>query len=512
LATEGYFKSCTARGLILLVLTVGALLVLCWSRGWLVLPGRVAVASVPANSSVVIVNVTAQSYEQLRPWIKRPPFGQRAVAPVLDGNRVLVTAELVANATFIELEKADHSRKSPATLEAVDYEANLAVLKCSENDFFSDIQPLSLTPDTKTGSSVSVWQLEHNGTLAVTDGVINNVDVSRYPEENTRLLVYRMSIPLQLRENSPMLPVVRNGRLAGLLMRYDSRSQGAVVVPEPVISHFLKDAAVGSYRGFPRAGLGFSFLRDPQLQHYLKLPADSPGIYISRVLHDGPGDKAGLKQGDVLTDIDGLTIDHEGNYQDGLYGKVSLEHLINTRHYAGDKLTLKVLRDGVPLSLQMVLDHKSADDYTIPPYQYDRQPRYLVVGSLVFVELSRQILREFGPDWGNTAPQKLVYKDAFQDELYPGGKQRVVMISEVLPADSSLGYESLGGSVVTAFNSVPVRRLEDIEQAAAKPLNGFHEIRLEDNPRVIYLDPAQIALEQPKLQTQYRLQVLKNLN
>ena len=54
------------------------------------------------------------------------------------------------------------------------------------------------------------------------------------------------------------MPVVHNGRLTGLLLRYDPRTQNVDVVPAPVIQHFLHDAADKNYGGFPRAGLLFA--------------------------------------------------------------------------------------------------------------------------------------------------------------------------------------------------------------------------------------------------------------
>jgi len=42
------------------------------------------------------------------------------------------------------------------------------------------------------------------------------------------------------------------------LMRYDSRSQTVDAISSPVIEHFLVEAQHQPYKGFPRAGIGFS--------------------------------------------------------------------------------------------------------------------------------------------------------------------------------------------------------------------------------------------------------------
>src|SRR5436190_1809988 len=108
--------------------------------------------------SILRVNVTNQPWDFGRPWGKRPPYSRRALGTLLTGNRVLVTAELVANANYVELETAEGGQKVPASVEVVDYEANLALLKTDDADFLKQLQPLEVTT-AHTGDLLSVWQL-----------------------------------------------------------------------------------------------------------------------------------------------------------------------------------------------------------------------------------------------------------------------------------------------------------------------------------------------------------------
>src|SRR5262249_9473672 len=151
---------------------------------------------------------------------------------------------------------------------------------------------------------------------------------------------------LQYREGSFVLPVVRGGKLVGLLMRYDARTQNVDLVPAPVIRHFLKAAAGSTYDGFPRAGLEFAASRDPPLRRHVGLNGEPNGVYITDVTKDGPAAAAGIKVGDVVLSINGTPIDQDGNYLDPHYGKLSLANLVSTNSYAGDKLNLEIFRDG----------------------------------------------------------------------------------------------------------------------------------------------------------------------
>ena len=60
------------------------------------------------------VNVTGQPYDYVRPWQKRAPFSKRALGAVLPQGRVLVTADLVANQNYVELEQAESGEKTAA--------------------------------------------------------------------------------------------------------------------------------------------------------------------------------------------------------------------------------------------------------------------------------------------------------------------------------------------------------------------------------------------------------------
>ena len=57
--------------------------------------------------SLVRVNVTGQPYDYFRPWQKKAPVSKRALGAVLTKGRILVTADLVSNQNYVELERAE---------------------------------------------------------------------------------------------------------------------------------------------------------------------------------------------------------------------------------------------------------------------------------------------------------------------------------------------------------------------------------------------------------------------
>jgi len=463
------------------------------------------------KASVVRVNVTNQGYDFLHPWSKKAPYSRQALGAVLPNGRVLVTGELVANSDYVELEKAESGEKIAAEVEVVDYEANLALLKPADDKFLDGIKPLQLAPAV-VGDQASVWQLESTGALLITNALVTTVEVSRYPIDDTALLIYRLTASLQYREGSFTVPVVKDGKLAGLMMRYDTRTQNVDVIPAPVIEHFLKDAAGNKYHGFPRAGILFAAMRDPQLRRYAGLPeSESRGVYVTEVVKDGPAGKGGLQVGDVILAIGDKAVDQDGDYEDPQYGKVSIVHMISTRNYQGDVLKLSVFRAGKQIPVAMTLDHRPAEDYVIEPYTIDRAPGYYVLGGLVLEELSRQYLKEWGPDWVKKAPERFVYYDRYQSQLFPDRDGKIVILNQVLPSATTVGYEMLAYLVVSKINGIPIRSIADVAKAVEKPINGFHKVEFSEDPRVLYLDAKQVEDGNDALMRNYGLPAINRL-
>src|SRR4029077_18032027 len=447
-----------------------------------------AVGSV-SSSSLVRVNSTNQAFDFFRPWTKKAPFLRRGLGVVLQGGQILVTAELVANRTYVELEKAGSGEKSPAEIVVVDYDCNLALLRPTDATFLKEAKPLSLDSGASVGDKASILQLESNGLIADTPGVITTITVAGYPLDHLALLTYRISAPLQNREGSFTIPAIREGRLLGLLMRYDSRTQTADVIAAPVISHFLDDAKLATYPGFPRAGLVFAATRDPQFRRYIGLKED--GVYITEIRPGSAAEKSGLRKGDVILAVGGKPVDPDGNYEEPGIGKIPFSHITNTLAHVGDTVNFSILREGkretIPVTLTSVRDEQSISD----AYEFDRQPRYLILGGVVFRELSRAYLQEWGGNWMKDAPQRLVYLDAFQNEL-PPDRGKIVFLSQVFPTPNTLGYENLEHLVVSKVNGAPIKSLNDLAKAVASPKDGFDKIEFEEDPTFIYLDATEI--------------------
>ena len=475
------------------------------------LPKSAAPAGKGKQLSLVRVNVTGQPYDYSRPWQKKAAFSKRGLGAVLSGGRVLVTADLVTNQNYVELERAESGEKTAANVQVIDYEANLALLEPADKKFLEGLAPLEVVSDTVVGDRLAAWQLEPTGALAVTEGLVTTVQVMHYPIEVGQFLAYRVSIAMQYRENSYTVPLVKNNKLAGLLLRYDPRTQVLDAIPAPIISHFLKDAESQHYRGFPTAGFSFFPTRDPQLRSFAGQTGKPGGVYITSVEPNSPAIKGGLQAGDIVMAIANNEVDQNGNYVDPLYGKIEFTNLLTARAFAGDSVLFRIQRAGKPMQFNVTLEHRSPTDYVIPPYNFGQAPAYYVLGGLIFEELSRPYLKEWGANWQKDAPPRFVYMDRFQTELLPEGHRRVVILSQVLPATSTIGYDDFSYLTVTKVNGKEIKSLADLAAAVQKPINGFIKVETEEDPKQLELDAAQVQQEAPDLQRNYGITSLQRL-
>ena len=461
-------------------------------------------------ASLIRVNVTSQGYSFHRPWRKQSPARRTAIGVILKGPRVLITASLIANSRYIELEMPDTRVKSAATVYVVDYEANLALLEPSDPAFLSHTTPLELTEDAVTGDNLDIWQVRTNGAVVFSKGPVTAVEVTQYPYSN-RFLSYRMNNSLQYRLGNATLPVVKDGKLAGMLMRHDPKDQTTDVIAAPVIAHFLEDAADGKYKGFPLIGFRIAFTEDPQLRRYAGIESLSGGVYVEHVSEKSPAETAGIQAGDIVTEIGDFSIDSRGNYPHPLYGRLSMTHLIRCEYHDGDNMKIRVFRDGAMKELTVMPQYKSAGAYTVPPYRIDAAPRYYILGGLIFHELSKSYLNEYNRRQSRV-PQHLLYYAGNQNNMAYGERKKIVFLSAVLPTSYTIGYEDLSDLVLLAVNEQPVSTLEDIPAALKNPVKGFHKIEFEQRPGTIYLDPAELPVIDELIKKRYYLPALKNLN
>ena len=457
-----------------------------------------AAESTDTFHSAVRVNSTSQSWNPAQPWEKNPPTSLRSLGIIVKPGQVLTSAQMVADATYLELELIDGSKTAEAKTIAVDYEANLALLSVkSEKDskgFFASTTPIVLANPPKIDDNLGILQVEDNGTPLMTAGKLQSVEVGASFLTGQSFLGYLVKASMQSAASSFSLPVIYNGKLAGILLSYNNEDQISNVLSVDVIKHFLADASDGDYAGFPSLGISTAETKDPLFREFLKLTPEQGGIYISKVRPGGSADQAGVKNGDVLLAADGFPIDRLGFFKHPNYGSVFWGHLVKGEKSAGEKIKLSILRNGEALEITATLTRDNPKDVLVPHYQFDRAPNFLVKGGLIFQELNRPLLEAYGEEWTSRAPLNLL--DAYENpDKYEEKFDRIIFLSGSIPTPATVGYESLRNLIVKKVNGVEIKDMKSLIEAFKKPnADKLHSIEFLDEDFTVYLDESLSAI------------------
>jgi S1-C subfamily serine protease len=454
---------------------------------------KAPVAKPDVKASVVRVNSTQQSWNPWQPWEKNPPRKRRALAAIVGPQRVLTSSELAADATFLEFESADGTRFARAKVIAVDYEANLVLLGPAMEEegkvFFADTVPIEIAEPSKIGTALEVLQVEDNGVELRTPGMLQSIDLTAGFLPGQSFLTYMVKASMQSAASSYSLPVLREGKLAGVLISYDSKDQICDVSATDIVARFLNEAADGDYKGFPSLGVTIARTEDVSFRQWLKLTDDQGGIYIRSVRKGAAADQAGVKKGDVLLAVDGQAIDRRGYYQHPVYGSLLWGHLVRGGKSTGDYIRLSLLREGKPLDLTATLIREEEASRLVPNHLYDTAPNYLVKGGLVFQELSRPMLEGFGEDWQSRAPLDLL--DTYENpDKYEDRLKRVVFLSGVIPTPATVGYERLRNLIVSKVNGTEIKDMKSLIAAFDGNTGELHSIEFAEENLTVNLDDA----------------------
>ena len=453
----------------------------------------VLLAALPASlaaqeDAVIRLNSTIQPYSAGQPWDKVDPRTRRGLVTYIEGGYVITTAEMVADAAFMELETVDGNHRIPAKVKAIDYEANLAILVgASDADkakLASVLKPVAVAKSSKVGNKVNIMQVEASGRPLKTEGVIQGGAIVSSFVSGNFFLNYTIKASMQSAASSYTIPVFEDGKLLGVLTSYSSKDQILEVLAPEIINAFLLDAKDGEYLGFPKAGIGTTKTTDPHFRSWLKLSDDVGGLYITAVSRKSAAEKAGIKKGDVLLAVEGKHIDSQGYFKSDKFGKLHWSHLVRAMNKMGDEITLLIQREGKKIEKKVKLT--PMPEGVIPSHMYDRAPNYLVKGGIVFQELSGGYMKVFGKEWKSRAPLSLL--DVYNHpEDYEEGRNRVVFISAVIPTPATLGYERVRSVVVEKVNGKVIADVASLIEAFKHPKDGIHKIEIAEDPKELFL-------------------------
>lgn len=226
----------------------------------------------------------------------------------------------------------------------------------------------------------------------------------------------------------------------------------------------------------------------PSLNAFLGNPEEG-GVYITKVLKDTAAEKCGLREGDVIYQVNGLEIDRFGEINvPWNEDKVHFTDLIN-RFAEGDKLDLIVYRNGNRKEITVKLENPKPPRVRIvfPGYE---MVDYEIFGGAVFMEL---VLNHLPLCEKN--PKILRFAEVENRD------DSVLIVTHVMPTSISQAMRGIisPGFIVDDVNGTKVTNLEQLrEQIKNSFASDYLRIKGNEKQYVIYSIP-EVLSDEPRL-------------
>jgi S1-C subfamily serine protease len=433
------------------------------------------------------------------PWDRHGPQTSSGSGCIISGNRILTSAHVVSNTTFLQVQRHGQAKKYTARVVAAAHDADLAILTVDDPRFFQGITPLPFGALPEVQDAVVVYGFPEGGvTLSTTMGVVSRMEHITYVHSTLSLLAAQLDAAINPGNSGG--PVLVQDHIVGVAMQsLTSADNIAYMVPAPIIAHVLADLDDGRYDGFPELGLHTQALDNASLKRQVAGRDNVSGVLVTHILPGSPADGV-LLPGDVLLAVDGHAIADDGTIAFRRRARTSFAYAIQ-QHQLGEMLTLRILRAGQTQTRQVRLEAAAGAHELVPGSRYDRRPSYYIYGGLVLCPLTLDYLRTWGETWTTDAPTQLL-------NYYVNGRasepeEEVVLLIKVLPAALNTGYEVFVNQRIVAVNDQKIRNLRELVRAVEQPASDpFIVLTTEANARLVF-DRAQAQRDHRTLLATY---------
>ncbi|MDD2708568.1 MAG: hypothetical protein PHV34_11205 [Verrucomicrobiae bacterium] len=416
------------------------------------------------KDSVVVVEINRKHYDYFQPWSRRnETFLKGGV--VIGGREILTTADRLQDRTLVRVRKHGRGQWWNAKVKWLDYHANMALLTVDDPVFWHGTKTARLADLSRDESSVRV-RMWKDGNLEDWQAEVSKVAVGQGE------MSFSCHVVLELTSNVSNAGwseiITRDDRLVGLASSHEGNMLR--VLPASVIRSVLDAQRKGAFQGLSYFPFYWQPGENAANLRYLGQTGGPSGVIVTQI-PAWPPHEDGLKQHDVILNVDGFEVDDKGDYDDPTYGYLMFENLPNRNHVAGDRLKMTVLRNGRQEQISYRLPPVDYRANLVPMAAFDQEPDYLIAGGLVFQPLVLPYLKGWGEEWAQRAPFRLVYcthEDPAKE------RPSLVFLSQVLPDAYNRGYQDYRFLIVDKVNGKSVSRVEDVARALKSPMGDFH--------------------------------------
>jgi serine protease Do len=342
---------------------------------------------------------------------------------------IVTNNHVVDGATDIRVTLTDR-RILPAKLIGSDPLTDLAVIKIDGTNLPS--VPLGDSTQLHPGQTVLAFGNPLGFRFTVTRGIVSALNRANPFASNRRAPGQFIQTDAAINPGNSGGPLVNaHGEVVGINTFLISETGGfsgmGFAIPtqivRPTVDNLIKYGKVN--HGY--IGVGISDVTPDEAKFFHV--DNASGAVITQVEPDSPGAKAGLKVGDVITELNGKTVGDAGELQAEVGEK-----------QAGTSVHLKALRDGKPIEVAVTLEAAGKGDHDKETASAEHgKPRWGLG------------LSDLTPD----SRQQLQADDSLQGAV-------IEQVAPGSPADNA-GLQP--GDVITEVNRQPVRSAADVQRA-----------------------------------------------
>ncbi|MCD6653689.1 MAG: trypsin-like peptidase domain-containing protein [Sulfurovum sp.] len=414
---------------------------------------------------------------------------------IIEGNHILTNAHVVANQTFLEVQRYGERKRYIAKVLSVSHQADLALLSVEDSQFFKGVKSLEFGELPEIEQQIVVYGYPMGGdTLSATIGVVSRIEHRIYAHSGESFLAVQVDAAVNPGNSGG--PALSGGKIVGVVMQVIGKSQNiGYLVPVTMVKHFIEDMKDGQHNGFADFGIMTQNLENPTLRRYYHLDDNTTGKLVDYIVYNSAL-KDVLKVGDILTAIDGHRIENDGTvaFRDHEY---TAYHYYVDQHQMGESVTLDILRDQKKMQVEAVLKQTADDLLLVDTTQYDVIPRYFIYGGYVFSPLSRNLLLST-----NVNQLKLSY---YATQWPTEKKKEVVVLLKVLASDISRGNYNFAMWPIEKINGETF----DSFKTFYEKMQSFkgHYIVLEDEEGVkVVIDKQEALSKQNEILKKYNIE------
>ncbi len=436
------------------------------------------------KDAIVKIYAMKSEPQYFNPWIMLPAKNISGSGCIINGNRILTNAHVVADHKSIQIRRHGDSKKYNARVLSISHEADLALLTIDDKSFFSDIASLELGELPESRQEVTVYGFPAGGdTLSISKGILSRTEHHIYVHSSRYFLAGQ--IDAAINPGSSGGPVIVNNKIVGVVMQiYNPGSPENIgyMISAPVVKHFIQDVEDRHYDGFPDIGVVAQKMENPDMKRKYGMSEGQSGLVVNHVI-SGSSAEGRIKKDDILLAIDGHPIADDGTVEFRPKERTVYKYFIEM-HQLGEKADIDVLRNGMIEKISIVLNQTQKDFLLVPSEQYDRRPRYFIFGGIVFSPLTKNLINEM-----KETPEDL----AVELENWPTQERKEVVVAlQTLAADINNGYHDLDRWVVSEVNGIKFKDFGEL----------FRIVTMSTEPFIVFKNNKgfQIVIDREKAQ------------